>query len=249
MIFRGRKALRARDRALGLVFSWRLPLSSRGMLFFSLCVVSLVAVICAMGVRVTAGAGTAESADQASVVILSKGYQGDWIERWAMEVGPFPARWNLASDPDYVAKRTEALRMASETGPPPPLRLTQLEWGERQVVWGKESIMHLPSLPAPEEYMPKANDERVVPVVLNLLSAGEGLELIGSEMMHDAMGEDLEIGVRFLMKHDAQGRIQEVIRLDLDASAADFIDWMMRYRIRGHGEKPGWVVVETAVKS
>ena len=249
MIFRRLKKLRERDRALGLVFSWRLPLSSRGSFWLSLFLVSILAVIFVAGVRVRGFGKVADVGDEARLIILPGGHQGNWVERWAMESGPFPARWNLASDPDYVAMRAEALRSASETGPLPSLRLAEIDWVDKRPVWDKEKIMHLPSLPEPKTSAPKISGERIVPLVLHLLSTDEGVVLVAGEMTHESSINEAEVGVRFFMKHDAQGRVQEIIRFDPAESQPDLLDWMMRHRVRGHAGKSGWVMVETAVKS
>ena len=249
MIFRQLKKLRERDRASGLVFSWRLPLSSRGSFWLSLCLVSILAVVFVTGVRVQGFGKVADVGDQARLIILPGGHQGNWANRRAIESGPFPARWNLASDPDYVAMRAEALRSASETGPLPSLRLAEFDWVDERPVWGMEKIMHLPSLSESKNSAPKKSGERIVPLVLHLLSAEEGVELLAGEMRHEPPINEAEVGIRFFLKHDAQGRVQEVIRFDSAESQPELLDWMMRHRVHGHAGKSGWVMVETGVKS
>lgn len=250
-MFRGRNKLQRRDREWGLIFSWRLPPSSGGALCLALALVSGAAFLLGIGVRVRAGAAPGPPGERASLMILSKDGRGDWVERRAIEAGPFPVRWNPAADPEYAARRAEALRAASAPGPPRLPGLTPMEW-EGDPDPGEEAsagrAMRLPPLPEIGDPFPETGIDPVVPLVLRLAGRDESLTLIGGEAVLNAETASGEVGVRYLLEYDDRGRIHEIMRLDSEEPRGVIVDWISESRFRGHGGKPGWAVAETFVK-
>lgn len=250
-MFRGRNKLQRRDREWGLIFSWRLPRSSGGAFFLALALVSGAAFLLAIGVRVRAGAAPGPPGERASLMILSKDGRGDWVERRAIEAGPFPVRWNPAADPEYAARRAAALRAASAPGPPRLPRLTSVDWdrvSDPVTEPASGAPTRLPPLPEAGDPFPETGIDPVVPLVLRLAGRDESLTLIGGEAVLDAGAASGEVGVRYLLEYDDRGRIHEIMRLDSEEPRGVIVEWISKSRFRGHGGEPGWAVVETFVK-
>lgn len=247
-MFRGRRQLQRRDEASGLAFNWRLPVSTAGSFALAFVIVALGTAALAMAVKVRVGDSRRSEPEQASVILIPRDAGGAWIERRAIEAGPFPARWNPAADPEYAALRGEALREATSEAVPYQPRLSPLEMADESGViesWRAEPA--LPLLPEPER-MPRVETSKEVRVGARLLDEQRGrrFEHAPLPLAPEAAGDSL--GLRFLLEHDARGRVLDVTALSSRGRRPEVLGWLARGQVAEHGGEPGWLVIETVVE-
>lgn len=247
-MFRARSKLQRRDLDSGLVFSWRIPVSSSMSLVMSVLLVGMVTAAIAAFVRVKIGNGGEREFARGSLVLVSLEDGGMRLERLAIEAGPFPSRWNPAADPEYAALRRRALREASEVEIPYLASLTELEDRDEED-WGCEGHGHgvLPDLP-PALVPAAAETQRETRLGVQVIRSSKGAWLQIPDLPLAAKDAVPSVGLRFLIEHDAQGRIVEVISLNPDDRSADLGAWLARARVLDHLENAGWLVVESVIE-
>ena len=245
-MFRLRSRLQRRDRESGLVFSWRVPVSSLMSLVVAFLLVGGVSLALATLVRVRIGPADPLEQRTGSLVVVPAEAGGSALERFAREAGPFPNRWNPAADPEYAALRRRALREAGDPTLRYHARLMEIELPD-ELLPGEPGAGILPPLPE-VELPPPATVPREVELGLMVLRSGEGpaVQLPGLEL--DPKAASASTGLRFLLRHDASGRVIEVSPLGGDPASAELAAWLGAARVTGHGGAAGGIVVETQVR-
>lgn len=246
-MFRGRRQLQRRDRESGLAFNWRVPVSSTGSFMVALLLITFVAVGLATMVRVSIAPAKRGEPEQGTLVIVPGSASGGALTLRAIEAGPFPSRWNPAADPKYVALRREALKAAMDVGVPYEPVLREVEWMHETA--GETPLSTagvLPPLPGAGEAA-EVPEEREVMVSARVLGP-EGVKGFTHAALPIKAGAAVPaVGGRYLLEHDAEGRVLDVIGLAPERREGVVVQWLSRGLVTGHGGKPGWLSVETVV--
>lgn len=247
-MFRARSKLQRRDQESGLVFSWRVPLTSTASFTVAVLLVGLVSVGLATLVRVRGAEGRTQEEQRASLVLIPSEAGGNGLEAMAVEAGPYPFPWNPAADPAYAALRGQALREAGRDRipyRPKPVPLDLKIGPDGKATAGDFS--YLPSLPKiPERKLSKQIRETTLGA--RVVRSGDGPSLQLPRLPLAAKGAVAASGRRFLVGYQADGRVREVTPLNPEDTPADLVGWLGRARVMGHGDKEGWLVVESTVE-
>jgi len=247
-MFRTRSKLQRQDQESGLVFSWRVPLTSTASFVVAVLLVGLVSVVLAALVRVRGAARPAEEKQRAGLVLVSNEAGGHWLEAMAIEAGPYPFPWNPAADPAYAALRGQALREAGRDRPPyrpQPVPLELTNEAIRKTTAGDISYFPpLPSISAGEV----GEQTRETTLGVRVVRSGSGPSLQLPRLPLAAKNAVAASGWRFLGGYQADGRIMEVTPLSPEETPADLVGWLGRARVMDHGDKDGWLVVESTVE-
>lgn len=245
-MIRNRSKLARRDRESGLTFSWRQPLSSGGSFLLAVVVVSLMSVGLAGLVRVRIGERDRKELRKGSVVVVPDAGGGRSLDLFAIEAGPFPARWNPAADPGYAALRGAALKQAHEGGYSYRPEVLVFEAIEEPIQPDQGVVNVLPRLPDAAAPIPDG-EQRDTSLGVRMLRSGDGPELQVPALPMDAAEAAGSVGRRFLIGHGPDGRTFDVTPLDSAASPPALLDWLNRARVKGGGKDGGWLVVETCI--
>ena len=247
-MFRTRSKLQRQDQESGLVFSWRVPLTSTTSFLVAVLLVGLVSVALATLVRIRGSAGPAEEQQRASLVLVPNDAGGHWLEAMAIEAGPYPFPWNPAADPAYAALRGQALREAGRDRlpyrpQPVPLELTNEEIRKRT----SNDISYFPPLPSVSDREVR-EQTRETTLGVRVVRSGAGASLQLPRLPLEAKNAVAASGRRFMVGYQADGRIREVTPLSPEDTPADLVGWLGRARVMDHGGKDGWLVVESTVE-
>ncbi|MFC7338863.1 hypothetical protein ACFQY0_16830 [Haloferula chungangensis] len=247
-MFRARSKLQRQDQESGLVFSWRVSLTSKASLVLAVLLVGLVSVGLATLVRVRGAQELPREKQRASLVLVPSEGGGHWLEALAIEAGPYPFPWNPAADPAYAALRGQALREAGRDripyqSKPLPLELSLGAPPERT----KAEMGYFPPLP---EVSKKRVFEQARETTLGarVIRSGKGPSLQLPRLPLAAKDAVAASGRRFLVGYQSDGRVREVTPLSPEDTPADLVGWLGRARVRDHQDKDGWLVVESTVE-
>lgn len=247
-MFRGRSKLQRRDQESGLVFSWRVPLTSTSSFVVAMLLVGLVSVGLATLVRIKVGTRPNQEEKRGILVIVPAKEGGRRLDAIAVEAGPYPFRWNPAADPAYAALRGQALREASGSGisyQPKPVPLSgEIAMSQSGITRELSTFPPLPSIPERE-----VNEQpKETTLGARVVRSGEGPSMQLPRLPLEAKEAGAASGRRFLIGYQSDGRVREVIPLSPDDTPADLAGWLGRARVLEHGEKDGWLVVESTVE-
>ncbi len=246
-MFRGRRQLQRRDRESGLAFNWRVPVSSTGSFVVAFLLIAAVAVGLATVVRVSIAPASRGEPEQGTLVIVPPDVGGRALARRAMEAGPFPARWNPAADPEYVALRRQALKEAGRSDVEYRPELRQTDWLR---AGAKDDPSFdggdLPPLPRSAGSARERLDRDVM-VGARVLDSGGVKGFTHASLAMNAEEAGPVIGGRYVIEHDAEGRILDVVALSPRLRQPAVVEWLSRGLVTGHQGKPGWLSVETVV--
>lgn len=234
-----------RDRQSGLVFQWRLPVSSHLGFFAAIGVVGLIGVGLATVVRVRVGGPPRLPERRGSLILVPQGKDWRALEMLALEAGPMPRRDDPSDDPvvrDLVARNMDAAAPPGYTYQP-QLRAVLIEVPAVNApvrAGGVPGV--LPPLPRPRDPTqgpPPPDPSR--PLVL----ASGGIHATAPSALAPA---GLARGNRYLLGYDAAGRVNRVITLfAAEPSADDSAEsWLRQVAIEGGAETGGWTAVEIA---
>jgi len=250
-MFRSRSKLQKRDRESGLAFNWRVPVSSTGMFVLAFLLVSGVAIALGLAVRIKFGEDREIPENRATLILVPADAGGAWLERQAMESGPFPSRWDPEADPSLAELREQLLIEAEAASGAKDYEpaLTPITFRPWQVTAPKPwQLMTLPPLPNP----PPPTNPRPTPEVtltVRMVSGktdGPRFELVGLPVPAE-QGRTL-LGTRFLIGYEVDGGIREVVPLETDERGTTGLSWVHRGRVTRTQGKPGWAVVEFILK-
>lgn len=248
MMFQGRGQLQRRDREVGLTFNWRIPVSSSGTWAVSVLLVGLISAVLATTVRVKIGGDPHREREHGTLVLVPGDQGGDALVRSAIEAGPFPARWNPAADPAYVALRRDALRLATMGGLPYRPEIVAGEMASDGLGLSSQDFAGgvFPALP---DVRDSGATAEVLEVMLGVrvLDAGPGVSFGHAALPLPAESAGELVGRRFLVAYDEAGRVVDVVALSSRARRAALVKWLSRGLVRGHSGKAGWISVETMV--
>lgn len=247
-MFRKRSKLQRRDQESGLVFSWRVPLTSMASFVVAVLLVGLVSAGLAALVRIRVGEEPKREEQRASLVLVSADAGGNWLDALAVEAGPYPFRWNPAADPGYAAMRGQALREAGGASIPYQPKPVPLGTTVREGGFGvNRSLAVFPPLPVvPEREASEQPKETTLGARVVRSGDGPSLQLPGLPL--EAKDAVAASGRRFLIGYQADGRVREVTPLNPEDTPADLVGWLGRARVLEHEEKDGWLVVESSVE-
>jgi hypothetical protein len=232
-----------RDRQSGLVFQWRLPVSSHLGFISAVGVVALISVGLAAAVRVRVGGPPRQPERRGSLVLVPQGAEWRALEMLALEAGPMPRRADPAAEPAAAGLLARTIDAASPPGyryqprlhpVPVDLPVAELEAAARP------SPGVLPPLPPPQE--PSQNPPRPDPS-RPLVLAGGGIRASAPTSPPPA---SLARGNRYLLGYDAAGRVTRVTTLFAAEPATDDRAelWLRQVRLEGGRKTGGWTAVE-----
>lgn len=240
-MFGNKKRLEQRDREAGLTYGWRLPISPRNQLIAAFAVVSFGTVLVAGLVKVKAGTPLFDDAVAATAILVPWESGGEELEQMAIRSGPFPNRYNPASDPEYVALRGLALRQATEVDLPYEPKLAQIEIADPDS--RPQQIAVFPPLPNVPLRVPTAASERpALRAKIIGSSRGEQLELRPLSLEIGQVSE--AIGKRFLISYDQGGRVDQALDLDAEEPVPDLTSWLRTAMVLETGGEAGMLVAE-----
>lgn len=247
-MFRARSKLQRRDQDSGLVFSWRVPLTSAASFVVAMLLVGLVSVGLATLVRIKVEGRVEQEQQRASLVLVSEDAGGRWLEAMAIEAGPYPFPLNPAADPAYAALRGQALREASGAGvgylpKPVPLEMEAGNLGGDR----NQEITFFPPLPVAPKSTPSERS-RETTLRASVVRSGAGPRLQLPRLPLEAKDAVAASGRRFLIGYQEDGRVREVTPLNPEDTPADLLGWLGRARVRDHADQAGWLVVESTIE-
>jgi hypothetical protein len=246
-MFRSRSSLQRKDRESGLAFNWRVPVSSTGMFFLAFVLVSGGAVALGLMVQIQFGEDREIREHRATVVLVPADAGGAWLERQAVEAGPFPSRWNPEADPGLAQLREELLveteSMIEGRRYEPRLIAMEFRPGQTAPTHGP-AHMTMPPVPQAAPPTPAAGTPEMQLAVRVVSGERNGpvFELVGLPVPAEESSGLL--GTRFLVGYEADGSIRDVVPLDPDDHGTVGAAWVHRGRVNQTGDKPGWTVVE-----
>jgi hypothetical protein len=248
-MFLGRIKRTSRDRESGLVFQWRLPVSSRFRFISAFGVVALLTAGLAASVRVRVGGSVRQPERRGSLVLVPRGEEWRSLEMLALEAGPIPLPADPLSNPAVSARINSSVSAASAPGYRyhPFLRPVPVEVPAVADVTTLSSGL-LPPLPVPEEPAKRPPPpDSFRPVVL----ASRGIR---AEIPESAAPAGVAPGNRYMLAYDGSGRVFQVTTLfskptkagvEADAKAkAEAEAWLRQLRIEGGTKEGGWTAVE-----
>lgn len=232
-----------RDRQSGLVFQWRLPVSSHFSFFAAIGVVGLISAGLAAAVRVRVGGPPRLPERRGSLILVPQGEQWQALEMLALEAGPMPRRGNPADDPAVLALISDDMAAATAPGYAyqPQLRPVAVEVPPVEPIAASKStpgvLPPLPKLQEPSQNPPLPDPSR--PLVL----ANGGLKATAPPVLAPA---SLARGNRYLLNYDAGGRVVRVTTLYASEPATDDSAelWLRQVTLEGGHKDGGWTAVE-----
>ena len=242
-----RSTLQKTDRDTGLVFGWRVPVSSGGSLFFSVCVVSLLALAVSAAVRVRVGKRTVVTEERGSVVFVPESHWAAEMDRIVRESGPFPARWNPAADLEFAALRRQAQKAATDVNL--PYASEPVEIALRPERMGPRSLGQagfLPPLPA-SPITANAGGPEVSFVLMPVQQSDDGFGVDAKPWTIPAAESAGVGGSRFLLEYNRFGRIVEATG-SAGEERPELIQWIMGAQVTGAPKRPGFLNVEVVIQ-
>ena len=232
-----------RDRQSGLVFQWRLPVSSHFSFLAAIGVVGLISAGLAAAVRVRVGGPPRLPERRGSLILVPQGDEWQALQIMAMEAGPMPRRESPANDPSVLALIADEMAAASAPGysyqprlRPVTVKVPPIE----QTSDSKSSPGVLPPLPKLQE--PSQNPPLPDPSRPLVLAKG-GLKATAPDVLAPA---SLARGNRYLLAYDADGRVTRVTTLYAAEPATDDSAelWLRQVILEGGTKDGGWTAVE-----
>jgi hypothetical protein len=232
-----------RDRQSGLVFQWRLPVSSHLGFLTAVGVVALISAGLAAAVRVRVGGPPRQPERRGALVLVPQGAEWRALEMLALEAGPMPRREDPAGEPAAAGllARTTAAATPPGYSYQPRLRPVPVDMPVAEVASAAGPLPGvLPPLPPPQE--PSQNPPRPDPPRPLVLTTG-GIRAIPPA---DASPAGPARGNRYLLAYDEAGRVTRVTTLFTSGAAADERAelWLRQVRLEGGAKTGGWTAVE-----
>ena len=236
-----------RDRRMGLVFQWRLPVGNHMSFLSAVALVTLISAGLAATVRVRVGGGGSlrHPERRGSLIFVPQGGEWESLRTLALEAGPFPVREDPAKDPAVAALVEGSIAAADLPGyryRPAFQPISVVEPASARLATGKVTSGNLPPLPDPEP--PVADASPRAPLQPVVLSAN-GLRVLPPSEPPPA---GLLQGNRYLLAYDSLGRVSRVTTVfspqDAAADAAAVESWLRQVVIEGGEKSGGWAAVE-----
>jgi hypothetical protein len=233
----------ARDRQSGLVFQWRLPVSSHLSFLAALGVVGLISAGLAAVVRVRVGGPPRLPERRGSLILVPQGEEWRALEMLALEAGPLPRREEPSRDPSVRALIAEGMVAARTPGYAyqPQLRPVSVEMPAVEApAASKGSPGVLPPLPEMQE--PSQNPPLPDPARPLVLANG-GIRAAAPAALAPA---GLARGNRYLLGYDGAGRVTRVTTLfSAEPATDDHVElWLRQVTLEGGAKTGGWTAVE-----
>lgn len=232
-----------RDRESGLVFQWRLPMSSHLGFVTAIGLVALIGVGLAAAVRVRVGGPPRQPERRGSLILVPQGGEWQALEMLALEAGPMPRREDPARDPVVRGLIEAGMASASPPGYAYQPRLRPVEVGIPAIEAADASkpvAGVLPPLPAAQE--PSQTPPLPDPLRLLFLSRA-GLQ---ARLPAAPPPPSLVRGNRYLIGYDAAGRVTRATPIFTTGVAGDTQaePWLRQLAIEGGSKDGGWTAVE-----
>ena len=235
-----------RDRRLGLVFQWRLPVGNSMSLLGAILLVSLITAGLAATVRVRVGGGGPRHPERrASLIVVPPGEDWQALKTMAQEAGPFPVREDPSKDPALQALIQQGIAAAGTPGYrySPSYQLVRVDLPDpAKEAAAKISPGVLPALPPAELPVIPANPP---PGLCLLVLATNGMRAKVSEAPPPPGALP---GNRYLITYDSAGRVTRVSTVFAPpeaAAGADAVEvWLRQAQIEGGDKNGGGTVVE-----
>jgi hypothetical protein len=230
----------ARDRQSGLVFQWRLPVSSHFGFFAAVGLVGLLSAGVAAVVRVRVAGPPRQPEQRGALILVPQGKEWRALEMLALEAGPMPRGRGASADPAVQALIARSLAAATPPGYTfqPELRPVSVEFpalkvpGELPASPGVLPRLPVAGEPVPEPPLP----DPPRPLVL---SEG-GIRAIAPALPAPA---GLVRGSRYLLNYDGSGRVIRVT--PLSPAADDRAEpWLRQVTVEGGAKDGGWTAIE-----
>lgn len=232
-----------RDRQSGLVFQWRLPVSSHLSFFAALGVVTLISAGLAATVRVRVTGPPRQPERRGSLILVPQGEEWRALEMLALEAGPMPRRDDPTREPSVQALVAEGMAATRTPGYAyqPRLRPVSVEIPAVMAPAASSGspgvLPPLPAMQEPSQNPPLADPSR--PLVL----ANGGIRAIAPADLPPA---GLKRGNRYLLGYDGAGRVTRVTSLYAAEPATDDLAelWLRQVILEGGSKSGGWTAVE-----
>lgn len=241
---RSKRAIR--DRRIGLVFQWRLPVGNHMSFLSAIAVVGLISVGLAATVRVRVGGGglPRHPERRGSLIFVPHGGEWDSLRTFALEAGPFPVREDPSSDPVVVALVKESMGSANLPGYryQPEFKPVAIADSEPSRDAGEANPGDLPPLPQPEAV---TADPSLRPVLQVTVLTANGIRAVQPPAPPPA---SLLQGNRYLLNYNPAGRVLRVTSVfspqEAAGDGAAEEAWLRQVLIEGGGRSGGWASVE-----
>ena len=239
------------DRAVGMVFAWRIPEGGIGRMIASVLVTALAAVLFMATVRVHVNSQPRQSHRRGAMMLEPSDGTG-WFDRLCAESSPFPAPFDALAFDDAAGslEKHPAWAMAQAESYLP--RFRGLPEGrdfdrKRDIAAGHADLPPLAPLPPVPEPREKPKTARRVPVL-----RADSLDLaprIPAPLpgFHPGTGNGPPPGEhRFLVELDPSGMVFSVVPMSPSGEAEamqSIIQWLRSLRFEPGGDTRKWYVV------
>jgi hypothetical protein len=234
-----------RDRRMGLVFQWRLPVGNSMGFLSAVALVALISAGLAATVRVRVGGAMRHPERRGSLIVVPQGEEWNSLRTLALEAGPFPVREDPSQDPAVVALVRESIAASDLPGyryRPVFQPISVVAPASARLAADKITPGDLPPLPDPEPpVVDRAPRAPLQPVVLS----ANGLRAQPPAVPPPA---GVLQGNRYLLAYDPAGRVLRVTTVfspqEAAAGAAAVEAWLRRVVFQGGEKSGGWATVE-----
>lgn len=236
-----------RDRRIGLVFQWRLPVGNHMNLISAIAVVALITAGLAATVRVRVGGGglPRHLERRGSAIFVPQGNGWDSLRTFAQEAGPFPVREDPAKDPAVqalVKESIESSNLPAYRYRPTfrPVAVAEPDAARQETSEG--SPADLPPLP---ELEPPTADPASRPTLQVLVLSANGVRAVQPA---DSPPAGVMQGNRYLLNYNPAGRVLRVTAVfspqEASGGSAAVEAWLRQVLIEGGEKSGGWTTVE-----
>jgi hypothetical protein len=244
-MFQLRHKRTARDRESGLVFPWRLPVSSHFGFLSAFLLVALITAGLAATVRIHVGGAARQPERRGTLIVVPHGPEWRSLEMTALEAGPMPRRADPAGEPAVAGLIRGGLSAALPPGfrYTPEWKAVAIEMPPAAAAAGSASKpVVLPPLPKPAP--PAAGPPKPDPSLPLVLGDGKVRALAPP----DPPPASLARGNIYLLGYDSRGRVTRVTTLAATTPAGDDGGelWLRKILIEGGDPRGGWTSVEIA---
>jgi hypothetical protein len=234
-----------RDRRMGLVFQWRLPVGNHMSFISAIAVVALISVGLAATVRVRVGAGVPRHPERrGSLIVVPQGEDWQFLRTMALEAGPFPVREDPSRDPAVAALIRASMGGADLPGYRYQPAFQPISVAETASALSPAETVAPADLPPLPDLEPPTPDSAPKTVLQPLVLTANGVRALPPAGLPPA---GLLPGNRYLLSYSPSGRVLRVTTVfspQEAAGSAAVESWLRQVTIEGGEKSGGWATVE-----